>query len=254
MNHLRDLLETLKQTQFTKPSNSGTHPEVMNSWARLTSIGGEEAQCFWLGDMQRALDYQVIDDLCILPFRTCWFELAHEDESGPANIGLLAIQGADEFRAFAWVRRRSAWYLLLHYKGKSIADKEMAVWRAKETLTKFEWTFPIMAVRCFLSALHCTNVKRQEHTPDAALQRARSKRGKAPLFSYWTLQLNGKSERGDDQGGTHASPRVHLRRGHPRQFAPGKWTWVQAHAVGNKAAGMVHKDYRAGPAMVAAAQ
>ncbi len=44
-------------------------------------------------------------------------------------------------------------------------------------------------------------------------------------------------------GGTHASPRLHLRRGHPRQYAPGKYCWVQPCVVGNKAAGMVHKDY-----------
>lgn len=109
-------------------------------------------------------------------------------------------------------------------------------------------------VKAFLSALHCSNVRRQEHAPDVKLQKARARRGKAPLFSYWTLQLDGKSDRGADHGGTHASPRVHLRRGHPRQYAPGKWTWVQAHAVGNRAAGIVHKDYSAGPAPVAAAR
>jgi hypothetical protein len=108
----------------------------------------------------------------------------------------------------------------------------------------------VRACQSFLSALHCCNVKQEEHHPDAKLNKARAKRGKAPLFSYWTLQLDGKTERGNDHGGTHASPRVHLRRGHPRQYTPGKWTWVQPHAVGNKAAGMVHKDYAAGPGLV----
>lgn len=95
----------------------------------------------------------------------------------------------------------------------------------------------------FLSALHCTNVFRQRHPPSEKLQKARTKRGKAPLFSYWTLQLGQKNERGESLGGTHASPRVHLRRGHPRQYAPGKYTWVQPHAVGHRELGMVHKDY-----------
>jgi hypothetical protein len=44
-------------------------------------------------------------------------------------------------------------------------------------------------------------------------------------------------------GGAHASPRLHLRRGHARQFAPGKWTWVRDCAVGNKVAGVISKDY-----------
>lgn len=99
--------------------------------------------------------------------------------------------------------------------------------------------------------MNCTNVGRQEHKPDAALQKARAKRGKQPLFSYWTLELNGRDGGAAQSfGGTHASPRVHLRRGHPRQYAPGKWTWVQPHAVGNRELGMVHKDYVIGKEMV----
>lgn len=49
----------------------------------------------------------------------------------------------------------------------------------------------------------------------------------------------------ESMGGTHASPRLHLRRGHARQYAEGKYCWVQPHVVGNKKLGMVHKDYRA---------
>jgi hypothetical protein len=102
----------------------------------------------------------------------------------------------------------------------------------------------IDVMAAFLSALNCTNIKRVEHRPDAKLQKARAKRGKQPLFSYWTLELDlSRAESSESLGGTHASPRLHLRRGHPRQYAPGKFTWVQPCAVGNKKAGMVHKDY-----------
>jgi hypothetical protein len=43
-------------------------------------------------------------------------------------------------------------------------------------------------------------------------------------------------------GGTHASPRVHLRRGHIRRL-PGKNIWVNATIVGNSDLGVVIKDY-----------
>jgi len=43
--------------------------------------------------------------------------------------------------------------------------------------------------------------------------------------------------------GTHASPALHLRRGHARQYSPGLYTWVQPCIVGNKKDGLVHKDY-----------
>jgi len=99
----------------------------------------------------------------------------------------------------------------------------------------------------FLSALNCVNVNKIEHKPPEKLQKARAKRGKKPLFSFWTLELDlHKSLHvGADIGGTHASPRLHLRRGHPRQYAPGKYCWVQPHVVGNKKLGMIHKDYSA---------
>lgn len=99
----------------------------------------------------------------------------------------------------------------------------------------------------FLTALNCCNVRRTEHKPDTALQKARAKRGKQPLFSYWTLDIDldhAQTDR-ESMGGTHASPRLHLRRGHARQYAEGKYCWVQPHVVGNKKLGMVHKDYRA---------
>jgi hypothetical protein len=94
----------------------------------------------------------------------------------------------------------------------------------------------------FVAAMHCGNVTQKQTRPADRLNRARVKRGKKPLFSYWTLHLS-RSEAGEALGGTHDSPRVHLRRGHPRQYAPGKYTWVQPHVVGNKTLGMVHKDY-----------
>jgi hypothetical protein len=51
------------------------------------------------------------------------------------------------------------------------------------------------------------------------------------------------------QGGTHASPRWHIRRGHFRTLADGRRTFVRACAVGDAASGGVVKDYcvRPGP-------
>jgi len=105
----------------------------------------------------------------------------------------------------------------------------------------------VCAVRVFFTAMNCKNVVAKEVVHDAKLQKAREKRGKKPLFSFWTLELKQeKTEKCEGYGGTHNSPRLHLRRGHPREYAPGKWTWVQPCAVGNKALGLIHKDYRMG--------
>ena len=44
--------------------------------------------------------------------------------------------------------------------------------------------------------------------------------------------------------GTHASPRLHWRRGHRRHLPDGKATWVRACLVGDPFAGTVSHDYQ----------
>ena len=47
----------------------------------------------------------------------------------------------------------------------------------------------------------------------------------------------------EPQGGTHASPRWHVRRGHWRQLADGRRVFVRACEVGDPERGGVIKDY-----------
>jgi hypothetical protein len=46
------------------------------------------------------------------------------------------------------------------------------------------------------------------------------------------------------QGGTHASPRWHIRRGHWRTLPDGRPTFVRECEVGDPARGGIVKDYR----------
>lgn len=45
------------------------------------------------------------------------------------------------------------------------------------------------------------------------------------------------------KGGTHASPRWHMRRGHWRNCKSGKRVWVEQMEVGDKSKGIIVKDY-----------
>jgi hypothetical protein len=79
--------------------------------------------------------------------------------------------------------------------------------------------------------------------PDAKENRVRRIKGKAPLFTYKTLVIGEpKPQTKTRKGGTHASPRSHLRRGHYRTGKNGNRYWVSAAFV-NGAPGFVHKDY-----------
>ena len=74
--------------------------------------------------------------------------------------------------------------------------------------------------------------------------------GKLPIWEVKTLVLKTPVTRtvSEYQGGTHASPRQHIRRGHYRHYKSGKTAWVRDCIVGSLEKGFVHKDYRVEPA------
>ncbi len=80
--------------------------------------------------------------------------------------------------------------------------------------------------------------------PDAKENRIRRIKRQTPLFTYKTLVIGEpKPKVKGHKGGTHASPRSHLRRGHYRTSKNGIRYWVSAAFV-NGAPGFVHKDYK----------
>lgn len=72
----------------------------------------------------------------------------------------------------------------------------------------------------------------------------RKAKGKPPLYDWTTVVVEPRLPRSEHQGGTHASPRQHDRRGHLRRMRSGKEVWVRACKVGNAANGTVFHDYQ----------
>lgn len=105
-----------------------------------------------------------------------------------------------------------------------------------------EMGWEIMAIVQLIAALACRNVTQRVCSPNAALQKKRAKNGRFPLYSYRILEIDEGRAASGERHGSHASPRVHLRRGHIRRL-PDRNVWVNACVVGNKAMGMVAKDY-----------
>lgn len=72
----------------------------------------------------------------------------------------------------------------------------------------------------------------------------RAAKGKGPaLFDWHTVVITPAQASTPHQGGTHASPRLHDRRGHWRTYPSGKKGWVKACKVGDASKGVVFKDY-----------
>lgn len=92
--------------------------------------------------------------------------------------------------------------------------------------------------------LACANVESDDIEPSAKLNKKRVARGRQPLFSYKVLALSDdKRASGASQGGSHASPRMHLRRGHLRRLKE-RVIWVRPSMVNvNSLDGVVVKDY-----------
>lgn len=91
----------------------------------------------------------------------------------------------------------------------------------------------------FLSAINCSNIDTITIPASSALNKKRVKSGKTPFSDYKMLNLmlnepKRVSASSRDGQGNHASPRTHLRRGHPRRLGEksgNKVIWVSAAMV-----------------------
>lgn len=109
------------------------------------------------------------------------------------------------------------------------------------------WVVRLLHVAALMEVIACSNVEIIENKAPAFINRKRKEKNKQPFYSFKTLHIKPtekKTQIANREKGTHASPRVHLRRGHIRKLSPNKRVWVQACVVGSKEAGVVEKDYR----------
>ena len=247
MNHFHEILEGINNKLPYIQCTASFSDKDWNMMENDIKTYCSKAICFNMGDMSGLANLKSIRDICKLPFDTCWFESNFEHEKLGYTAGCLVSRTPDYILIYLWRKKLGNWLLKnamqiyvndLDYSGAT--TKVYAVDDVDYTLEIEEW---LLAVQIFLTAMNCKNVEKVEHKPTPKLQKARLKKGKQPLFSYWTLELKPQNDSKNALGGTHASPRVHLRRGHPRQYKIGEWTWVQPCMVGNKKLGMVHKDY-----------
>lgn len=79
---------------------------------------------------------------------------------------------------------------------------------------------------------------------DTFTNRRKIQQGKAPTFDWTTVYIEPAKPRSDSKGGTHASPRLHDRRGHLRRLTTGKNVWVKACKVGDASKGAIFHDYK----------
>ena len=97
----------------------------------------------------------------------------------------------------------------------------------------------------FCLTVNCENVQQTVIPASDALNKRRIERGNEPFDSYRVLTIPGAGHDSTNAStGTHASPRLHLRRGHLRRLATGKVTWVRHTIVGDGERGVAEKAYK----------
>lgn len=77
------------------------------------------------------------------------------------------------------------------------------------------------------------------------INRKRRAKDKPPVYDWITVELAPSAPRKEHQGGTHASPARHERRGHFRKYPSGKIAWVKPTWVGSLERGLIVHDYKA---------
>ncbi|SEA83930.1 hypothetical protein SAMN05660420_03369 [Desulfuromusa kysingii] len=242
--HLHNLIDAVRQKELMC-ADSISDDEFFEMVRVFNNIAPQSI-CFDMGDIDKFPDIAPVYELVKEPFPDCWFELNFTNiDGGQVVLGMLVVV-RDQAQIIVFRKIRKQWML----RGAIFADT-LSSWQRYEIIPTSdifaeELREYKIALSTFLSALNCNNVERVEHTPETKLQKARQKKEKQPLFSHWTLELSIPRSSQENQilNGIHARPRVHLRRGHPRQYKPGKWTWVQPCVVGT-GKGIVTKDYAA---------
>lgn len=131
------------------------------------------------------------------------------------------------------------------YRNKATAQGKylpIHIEKSLSTIPDQDYGHEIMALVSTLNALQCSNVTIAKHssskkaTPKAAL--------KFDDFHVLIINSGLHVADGDSAGGTHRSPREHLRRGHIRRLESGRKIWINAAVVGSgRGAGKVQKVY-----------
>lgn len=245
MNHLHEFIDCASSGEIEFPD--GTQYQYIKTVTDFIKSVSTKTICFYGGDAEDISRLSSVDELCRLPYDACWVEFSLGDGCTKKILSYLALEVNHAYVALVFTRiKKDRWIFMTAMApelGKANSGKTTFS-NARPSLDRELLQSVAHTFRAFLSALNCINVEKEEFLPSDKLQKARTRRGKTPLFSYWVLNLvRPKSAKSPELlGGTHASPRVHLRRGHPRQCASGKYIWVQPHIVG-RGPGMVHKDY-----------
>lgn len=216
-----------------------------------------DCQKFYAGDA-RLLPVGSVEEFPRLPFPSTAVEFLVESAERFRCVILIAGEGpAGEWAVSSFEKHAAGWLFVgvaSGFRGEETVQLTLAPGIVQHAgVLELEASRTALhkqvAMLCqFLRVLNCANVVSELVEPGAALNAKRKRASKPPVYAYKILVLK-SAARKISLGGSHASPVVHLRRGHFKQRKTGLFWW-QPHAVGDRARGVLMKDYDASGLLV----
>ena len=201
----------------------------------------ETAMWFDVGQMQRWEGGQVANEIVLnLPFsRTGIVGL---DQDGK-DFALWLTQGSDAVA----VGGASMWHGKYMEPFVYLLTNEGIRYHREDRAITQEDVRPVFRMVCAV-LIKLAEQSQTAYKPiptNSFINRKRASKGKSPIaFDWHTVEIGPKAIKNAPQGGTHASPRLHDRRGHWRSLKSGRQVWVKACKVGDASKGVVFKDYQ----------
>lgn len=197
-----------------------------------------------------------------MPFAECYFEFANAVQDSPRSIlaAILVDSGPARLEAhpFLWREKEGRWvdYGTTMYSDKMRQPQEGILtpfdfahypdgfesFIAQNSLRALQYS---ISLALFMSTKHATAERVAGPSPAAAKKREDA--GRAALFEHHVVTIAPADRIRADLGGTHASPRLHWRRGHLRNLQSGRPVAVKPALVGLADKGFVSKDYAVPP-------
>ena len=200
----------------------------------------ETAMWFDVGNMPPAQEQNIAVEIFMnLPFeRTA---IVGRDSSGK-DFCLWLLQGEKSIT----VGGGSMWHKKYFDSFAYIEHKDgVSLYRQNKEINKVEVLPVLRMVIATLSKLANASTGYKPTPKNTFINKKRIAKGKSAIsFDWTTVEIGPKQEKIAPQGGTHASPRLHDRRGHWRKHPSGKAVWVKPCKVGDPSLGVVFHDYK----------
>lgn len=213
--------------------------------AEFVKVSADAESWHWFdtGNIPELVAACIDDELFAIPFQRTMF-VGVDTDGSKFCIALIAGDGHVSVAGYYFTGPFTAHIQPFSYVN---TDEGLRIYGGedKETPPRAH-TMPIIAlITRFVQSLKTPTVAYVPTAKNSFINQTRLKKGKPPLLFDWhTVEVGPKAIKNEPQGGTHASPRLHDRRGHWRTCKSGRQVWVKACKVGDAAKGVVFKDYR----------